>query len=91
MNSKNKETYRRIYEEPKRKDISFHDIETLLLAFGCSKREGKGSHVTFIYEGPEKRTIGLPKPHGRAENTLKGYAIEKCREFFDENGLNIDD
>ncbi len=44
-----KETYRKIHEEPKRKDIPFRDLRSLMIAFGATIREGKGSRVSFLF------------------------------------------
>ncbi len=77
-------------EDPKRKDLQYHDVESLLLAFGAIKHERSGSRVNFELPGEPTRTFSTHKPHGRRENTLRAYVIKELRDFLNENNLRID-
>ena len=50
----------RIIKNPK--DVTFEDLECVLLEFGFNKGEGSGDHFTFRKEG-EPLIITVPKKH----------------------------
>lgn len=45
MNKKQRQPLRRLFEKPTRSDISWNDIESLVIALGAEVTEGKGSRV----------------------------------------------
>ena len=82
VNSKNRETLRRIFEEPIRRDIESHEVERLVLALGGRVEERTGSRIALELNGVDFR---YPRPHPRKE--LKRYVIRRLRVFFVEAGV----
>ncbi len=82
MNSKNRETLRRIFEEPIRRDIESHEVERLVLALGGCVEERAGSRIALELNGVDFR---YHRPHPRRE--LKRHLIRRLRVFFVEAGV----
>ena len=61
---------------PPKKDLTFEELETLLLSCGYAKFEGKGSAVKF-YHKEKDNLINLRKPH--PSNILKVYLIKQVQ------------
>ena len=70
---------------PIKKDLTFDELETLLVACGFIKLEGAGSAVKF-YHQKKDILINLHKPH--PSNILKIYIVKqiqtKIKELCDE-------
>ncbi|MBL6973848.1 MAG: type II toxin-antitoxin system HicA family toxin [Sulfurimonas sp.] len=69
---------------PIKKDLTFSELETLLIAYGYVKIEGNGSAVKFFNKEKDS-LINLHKPH--PSDILKTYLVkqiqEKLKEFCD--------
>ena len=82
LRSKHRKTLRDIFENPIRANISWIDIENLLVACGAEIREGRGSRVRIVLNGV--RAV-FHRPHPRKE-TNKG-AVISMRRFLIEAGV----
>ena len=72
--SKKDKLIKKFLEIPPRKDLTFKELETLLLSCGFIKIEGNGSAVKF-YNKKEDILINLHKPH--PSDILKVYLIKQ--------------
>ncbi len=66
---------------PIKKDLTFSELETLLLSCGFVKLEGAGSAVKF-YNKEKDLLINLHKPH--PSDILKVYIVKQIREKIKE-------
>ncbi|MDR2012659.1 MAG: type II toxin-antitoxin system HicA family toxin [Rhodanobacter sp.] len=82
MNSKHRKTLRAIFTRPTLGSVIFADVESLLLAIGCTHREGMGSRIRFDH-GPHVFLGHRPHPSKEA----KRYQIEQVREFLEKLGV----
>lgn len=82
LNSRQRRTLGRIFEEPVRSDVAWADVEGLLRALGAEVSEGRGSRVRVYLNGV--RAI-FHRPHPRKE-TDKG-ALKSVRRFLAEAGV----
>jgi hypothetical protein len=80
--SKRDKLLKKFLTTPPKKDLTFEELESLLLSCGYVKLEGKGSAVKFFNQGKDS-LINLHKPH--PSNVLKVYLIKqiqlKLKEF----------
>jgi hypothetical protein len=83
MNSKHKKTLKAVYAEPMRGTIDWADIESLLVAVGCSVIEGRGSRVRFARDG-EIETFHRPHPAKEA----KRYQVRAARAYLIRLGVS---
>ncbi len=67
---------KKFLEIPPKKDLTFEELERLLLSCGYKKLEGKGSAVKF-YHAQKDNLIILHKPH--PSNVLKTYLIKQIQ------------
>lgn len=74
--SKKDKLLKKFLEVPPKKDLTFEELETLLLSCGYKKLEGKGSAVKF-YHQTKDHLINLHKPH--PNNILKVYLIKQIQ------------
>ena len=81
MNKKNRSILAAIFEEPVRSDISWKDIENLLLALGAEISEGRGSRVRIAVKGI--RAVFL-RPHP-SRVTDKG-SVKSMRKYLASAG-----
>jgi hypothetical protein len=81
VNSKQISTYRLLFENPIRSDISWQDIENLFIALGAVVSEGRGSRVRVELNGLRAE---FHRPHP-ATTTDKG-AVRAVREFLERAG-----
>jgi len=79
--SKKEKLLRKFLEIPPKKDLTFNELETLLLSCGYIKLEGKGSAVKFYHEEKDN-LINLHKPH--PSNILKTYLVKQIQEKLKE-------
>lgn len=70
-------------ENPPKKDLTFKELNTLLISLGFIKIEGTGSAVKF-YNKDKDLLINLHKPH--PSDILKVYLVKqiqnKLKEFL---------
>ncbi|PHS38693.1 MAG: hexulose-6-phosphate synthase [Sulfurovum sp.] len=66
---------------PPKKDLTFEELESLLLSCGYIKLEGKGSSVKF-YHQEKDNLINLHKPH--PGNILKVYLVKQIQRKLKE-------
>jgi hypothetical protein len=83
--SKKYKLLKKFLSKPIKKDLTFDELSTLLMACGFIKLEGSGSAVKF-YNKEKDSLINLHKPH--PNNVLKTYLIkqiqDKLKELCDE-------
>jgi hypothetical protein len=82
MNAKHRSTLEAIFARPVRSDIRWMEIESLLIALGAERSEGRGSRVRFLLKGAE---AVFHRPHPRPD-TNKG-AVASVREFLKMAGI----
>ena len=83
MNSKHQRTLELIFTKPVPSDIRWTDIESLFLAVGAERSEGRGSRVRFVLNEVE---AVFHRPHPKPV-TNKG-AVVSAREFLTMAGIN---
>ena len=81
MNKKQRQTLQRIFEKPERADISWNDIEGLLMALGAQVTEGKGSRVRVALN--DVRAV-FHRPHSR--RVTNKASVKSVRRFLVESG-----
>ena len=86
LNKKQQKTMVKLFEQPGRSDISWKDIEALLLALGAEISEGRGSRVRVALNGV--RAV-FHRPHPQPQ-TDKG-AVASMRRFLTEAGVRADE
>jgi hypothetical protein len=86
MNSKQKNTLKKIFEYPTRSDISWKEIETLFKALGAELSEGNGSRIRIALNGV--RAV-FHKPH--PQKVVNKSSINSICRFLIEGGINNDD
>jgi hypothetical protein len=82
VTTKHQRTLRTVFADPVRANISWADIESLLLALGAERDEGRGSRVRFVLNGI--RAV-FHRPHPQKE-TDRG-AVKSVRRFLEEGGI----
>ena len=97
MNKKQKKTLEKISETPERSDISWSNIESLLISLGGEITEGRGSRVLRHVFFCENRRAYRPgyimvrgNRNGAAHNLLKSghYALVKGSPALEEDVLS---
>ena len=86
LNKKQQKTLVKLFEQPVRSDISWKDIESLLLALGAEISEGRGSRVRVALN--EVRAV-FHRSHPQPQ-TDKG-AVASMRRFLTEAGVRADE
>lgn len=79
--SKKDKLLERFLKVPPNKDLTFDELQTLLLGFGYEKIEGSGSAVKF-YNKEKDSLINLHKPH--PSNILKIYLVKQIQAKLKE-------
>lgn len=82
MNAKQQKTLQALYEDPVQANISWNDVEALLMACGADMTEGRGSRVRVALNGI--RAV-FHRPHPKKEAD-KG-AVKSVRRFLLEAGV----
>lgn len=82
MQSKHRKTLAAIFSDPVRADISWLDIESLLISLGAELTEGGGSRIRIALN--QTRAV-FHRPHPRKE-TDKG-AVKSMRRFLQTAGI----
>ena len=83
LSSKNRRTLAAIFAQPTPADIRWADIETLLLAIGAERSEGRGSRVRFFLDG---QILTVHRPHPSPQT--KRYAVRDVRDFLKAAGFD---
>ncbi len=79
MNSQQKSTLKGLFADPVRANISWRDVESLLVGLGAKVTEARGSRVCVVLND---RKAVLHRPHPRKEvgkrmiRGLRGFLIE---------------
>ena len=84
MNNKQIKTYKDIFSNPVKSDISWDEIESLFEALGAQISEGKGSRIRVLLNN--ERAV-FHRPH-TDRNTDKG-AIISVRKFLNNAGVRV--
>ena len=79
--SKKDKLLKKFLARPIKKDLTFAELTTLLIACGYIKIEGAGSAVKF-YNKEKDSLINLHKPH--PDDILKTYLIKQTQEKLKE-------
>ncbi len=82
MNSRHRKTLASVFTDPVSGTIDWADIESLLLAVGAERVEGRGSRVRFVRDG-EVATFHRPHPAKEA----KRYQVRDARDFLERIGV----
>lgn len=82
MNSKQRRTLKAVFTDPVSGTIAWADIESLLVAAGCSIVEGTGSRVRFVFD---KEAEFFHRPHPDKE--AKRYQVRAARDFLTRIGV----
>ena len=86
MNRRQRETLRRIFENPVRSNVEWADVERVLIALGAELSEGRGSRIRIALNGV--RAV-FHRPHPRKE--IDKGALVSIRRFLTEAGINDDE
>lgn len=86
LNSKHQKTLDAVFENPLRANISWTDVESMLIALGAEISAGSGSRVRIELAGVK---AVFHRPHPEKE-TDKG-AVKSMRRFLTEAGVKIDE
>ena len=79
--SKKDKLLKKFLKVPPKKDLTFEELESLLLSCGYVKLEGKGSAVKFFHQEKDN-LINLHKPH--PGNILKVYLVKQIQSKLKE-------
>ena len=82
LGNKHRKTLESIFENPVRSNISWRDIEGMLVALGAEVSEGQGLRIRIVLRGV--RAV-FHRPHPQKE-TEKG-AVMSMRRFLTEAGV----
>jgi len=83
MNRKHKKTLQAIFAKPILSNISWKDIESLLMALGAVISEGRGSRIRIELNGED---AVFHRPHPQKE-TDKG-AVVSMKRFLENAGVD---
>lgn len=86
LNTKHQKTLNAIFENPVKSNISWNDVETMLIALGAEVSEGSGSRVKVVLK--EIRAV-FHRPH--PEKEIDKGAIKSVRRFLTEAGVTNDE
>ncbi|MDT8339128.1 MAG: type II toxin-antitoxin system HicA family toxin [Sulfurimonas sp.] len=79
--SKKDKLLSRFLKVPPNKDLTFDELQTLLISLGYDNIEGSGSAVKF-YNKEKDNLINLHKPH--PSNILKIYLVKQIQTKLKE-------
>lgn len=82
MNSAQRRTLEAIFANPTPSNLTWRQIEGLLVALGAQPIEGRGSRVRFVLNGVIA-SFHRPHPHKEA----KPYQVRDAREFLIQAGI----
>lgn len=84
MNSGQRKTLERVFNDPIKSDIPWTDIEGLFRALGAEITEGSGSRVRIKLHG-ERAIFHRPHP----EKTTDKGAVKAVRQFLTNVGVSL--
>lgn len=87
MNRKQRKTLAAIYARPVKSDITWRDIERLLVALGAEVEERAGSRVAVLFPGQPPAIFHRPHP---SPDTDKG-AVSAIRQWLISMGIKPED
>ena len=79
--SRKEKLLNKFLQTPIKKDLTFSELETLLLSCGFVKIEGNGSAVKFFNKEKDS-LINLHKPH--PSDILKTYLVKQIQQKLQE-------
>ncbi len=79
--SKKDKLLNKFLAQPIKKDLTFEELETLLLSLEYQKIQGSGSRIRF-YHLQKNNLIILHKPH--PSNVLKVYLVKQIQQKLKE-------
>jgi len=82
LSSKNKRTLEAIFLKPTKSDLTWREVERLLIALGATLKEGSGSRIRIELNGI---FLTFHKPHPRP--TLIKPAVETFRKYLKQAGV----
>jgi len=82
MNSKQRKTFEKIFDNPVRKNIKWTDVEKLIVGVGGNIKQGDGSRIRIDLA---EYSLNIHTPHPHKE--LKPYQVRAIRKLFVERGL----
>lgn len=82
MNRKHLKTLDAVFVQPIKSDISWKDVESMLIALGAELSEGRGSRVRIVLNG---RKATMHRPHPQKE--MDKGAVKSLRTFLEEAGV----
>ncbi len=82
MNTKQRQTLKKIFERPDRSDIPWSNVESMFLSLNAEISEGRGSRVRVALN--DIRAV-FHRPHPQ-RMTNKG-AVKSVRRFLQEAGV----
>ncbi len=82
MKAKHAKALRSVFTKPTLVNISFSDLESLVIALGGVVREGDGSRVVFEING---KRLYPHRPHPGKE--AKRYQVEEFRALLESEGI----
>ena len=84
LNKRHQRTLEAIFSTPTPATLQWRRIEALFMALGATKKEGRGSSVTFkLKEEP----VAFHRPHPRKE--ARSYQIKRARNFLEQAGITL--
>jgi len=82
MNSKQRNTFAKIFDNPVRKNIKWTDVEKLIVSVGGSIKQADGSRIRIDLA---EYSLNIHTQHPHKE--LKPYQVRAIRKLFVERGL----
>ena len=84
LNKKHQKTLEAIFSTQTPATLQWRRIEALFMALGATKKERRGSGVTFRLNG---ETVGFHLPHPRKE--ANRYQVRNARDFLKRVGITL--
>ncbi len=82
MNSKQRKTLNKLFEDPVLRNIDWKDVASLIKAVGGVITQGDGSRVRIVI-GDQSLNIHTPHP----QKELKPYQIRAVRNLLSDQGI----
>jgi hypothetical protein len=82
MNSKQRRILAAVFSDPPPATLAWAEIESLLLAVGCTLVEGSGSRIRFARDG---MIASFHRPHPAKE--AKRYQVREARAYLIRLGV----
>ncbi|MCO6442263.1 MAG: type II toxin-antitoxin system HicA family toxin [Nitrococcus mobilis] len=82
MTKTHRKTLEAIFSKTVPDNLEWSRIESLMLAVGCKRSEGRGSRVRFVYGDT---AVTFHRPHPQKET--RKYQIRIVKEFLEQIGV----